>query len=254
MSRDAGNSRRSQKLFVLLVSVALLGALAWLVRPHHSLEQLVEQELRIREYIALNPWKSFLAGLAVYLGLSFIPGTGGKAVIFGWLYGYWQAVVIVIFSLTAAAMAIFSLSRYLFRERVERRYERFLALLNKHLVKEGAFYLLTLRMAHFPYSLINPVSGASRIRTWTFFWTTVVGLLPGTAVWVYVGVSLPSLRKLSDEGVGALLDPPLLVALFCTALLPLLFRWFISRFGIPGAGNHDHDATGLEKTQPPTDL
>ena len=77
-----------------------------------------------------------------------------------------------------------------------------LSLMNRHIEKEGAFYLLTLRMAHAPYSIVNPVSGASRVPMWTFVWTTAIGLLPGTAVWAYVGVRLPSLRDLANSGLA----------------------------------------------------
>ena len=140
-------------------------------------------------------------------------------------------------------MIIFSISRYLFQKSVERRYTRFLSLMNKHLEREGAFYLLTLRLAHAPFSIVNPVCGASRVRTWTFFWTTAVGLIPANAIWAYVGNRLPSLRELADHGAGSLIDPPLIGALVACALMPLLIRWFISHFGIPATETGVHDAT-----------
>ena len=84
-----------------------------------------------------------------------------------------------------------------------------------------------------PYSIVNPVSGASRIRTWTFFWTTAIGLLPANAIWVYVGVKLPSLNELATSGAGALVDPALILAMIGCAALPHLVRWLISHYGIP---------------------
>ena len=143
-------------------------------------------------------------------------------------------------------MAIFSLSRYLFQESIERRYTNFVALMNKHLEKEGAYYLLALRMAHVPYSIVNPVSGASRVGSWTFCWTTALGLLPANAIWAYVGVRLPSLRELATNGAGALIDAPLIVTLVVCAALPHLVRWLISHFGIPAAEVNNQDATGHE--------
>ncbi len=140
-------------------------------------------------------------------------------------------------------MAIFFLSRYLIRESIERRYTRFLALMNKHLEKEGAFYLVTLRMLHAPFSIVNPVSGASRVQTWTFFWTTVVGLLPANAIWVYVGTRLPTLRELANSGPESLIDLPLIGVLVVCGILPFLIRWLVGQFGIPGAGDEIHDAT-----------
>lgn len=242
MSR-ASPRKDFRKPAVLLITVLALATLAWFVNEYASLDLLVEQELRVRQAIADNPLQSFFIGFGLYFILSLVPGTGGKGVVYGWLFGFWQGVTIVTVGLTIAAMIIFYLSRYLFQEAIERRHTRFLALMNKHLEKEGAFYLLTLRMAHAPYSIVNPVSGASRVRSWTFFWTTAVGLLPANMIWVYVGLRLPSLDELATMGPGAFIDLPLIAALVGCALLPPLVRLFISRFGIPGNDIHVHDAT-----------
>ncbi len=238
--------RKKRKLFIFVIVAILLTALAWYVNHHISLEQLAEQESRVRAYISTNPWHSFIIGFAIYAGLALVPGTGGKAIVYGWLFGFLQAVIIVTVGLTLGAMIIFSLSRYLFQESIERRYANFVALMNTHLKKEGAYYLLALRMAHVPYSIVNPVSGASRIRTWTFFWTTVVGLLPNNIVWVYVGVRLPSLSELGSSGPGSLIDPPLIAALIGCAALPHLVRWLISHYGIPTDETGNHNATRHE--------
>ncbi len=229
----------------MAIAAILLTTLAWYVKNHVSFEELADQESRLRAYISLNPGYSFAVGFAIYMGLALVPGTGGKAIIYGWLFGFWQAVIIVSVGLTLAAMAIFSLSRYLFRASIESRYTIFLSHMNKHLEKEGAFYLLTLRMAHAPFSIVNPVSGASRVRTWTFFWTTAVGLMPANAIWVYVGIRLPSLNELAENGPGSLINLPLFVALVACAILPLLIRWLISHFGISAdeAQIHDRDHT-----------
>ncbi|MEX2468184.1 MAG: VTT domain-containing protein [Pseudohongiellaceae bacterium] len=212
----------------------MLVLLAWFVKQNVSLDEIVIQEGQIREIIAQNPWSSFLSGFAVYLLLAFVPGTGGKAVVWGWLFGFWPALITVSIGLAIAAMAIFLLSRYLFQAAIERRYGGFLVLMNRHLEKEGAFYLLTLRMAHAPFSIVNPVSGASRVRAWTFFWTTVVGLMPANIIWIYVGIRLPSLQELAATGPESLIDLPLILALIGCGVLPLLVRWLIRHFGLPG--------------------
>ena len=236
-------STGKHKIIIVLITVILLIVLTWFVNSYFSLVDLVDQEQRFRTYIALNPRRAFVVGFSLYMLLALVPGTGGKAIIWGWLFGFWQAMFIVTVGLTLAAMIIFSISRYLFQKSVERRYTRFLSLMNKHLEREGAFYLLTLRLAHAPFSIVNPVCGASRVRTWTFFWTTAVGLIPANAIWAYVGNRLPSLRELADHGAGSLIDLPLIVALVACALMPLLIRWFISHFGIPATETGVHDAT-----------
>lgn len=242
MMAAAAAGKRKRRMIVLVLSVLALLALSWSVKRLVSLEDLVTHEANLRRFIALNPWHAFIYGFGVYTLLALVPGTGGKAIVWGWLFGFWQAVLIVSVGLSIAAMVIFSLSRYLFQASVERRYGRFLALMNRHLEKEGAFYLLTLRMAHAPFSIVNPVCGASRVRTWTFFWTTTIGLLPANAIWAYVGIRLPSLEELATHGADSFIDPPLIAALVFCAVLPALVRWGVSHFGIPEVPG-EHDAT-----------
>ena len=232
MSAAIKRSRVWGKLLVLMIAVTIAAALTWYVKHYVSMEDLVAQEERIREVITQRPWRSFALGFAIYALVSLVPGTSGKSVIFGWLYGFWQGALLIILGLSTAAMAIFYLSRYVCRGWIEHRYGRFLAALNRHLKKEGAFYLITLRMAHFPFSIINLASGASRVHAWTFYWTTAVGLLPGTAVFAYVGVRLPSLHQLIEHGPGSLVDAPLIVALFLSAVFPFIFRTVARRAGI----------------------
>lgn len=243
MNTQTSPGRNKRKLAVFGVAAIMLVTLAWYVKNYISLDELAAQEKQIRSAIANNPWRSFVIGFLIYTAVSLVPGTGGKAIIYGWLFGFWQALTIVTVGLTIAAMAIFYLSRYLIQESIERRYTNFLAQMNKHLEKEGAFYLITLRLLHAPYSIVNPVSGASRIRTWTFFWTTVVGLLPANAIWVYVGVRLPTLRELASGGPETFIDLPLIGALIAIGILPFLVRWLVRLFGAPGTAEEIHDAT-----------
>ena len=243
MNTQTAPRRNKRKLVAFSIAAILLTTLAWYLNNYVSLDELVDQENRLRAAIAANPWRSFVIGFCIYTVLALVPGTGGKAIAYGWLFGFWQAVTIVTVGLTIAAMAIFLLSRYLIRESIERRYTDFLALMNKHLEKEGAFYLVTLRMIHAPFSIVNPVSGASRVRTWTFFWTTAVGLLPANALWVYVGIRLPSLHELARSGPESFIDLPLLCALVVCGTLPFLIRWLVSQFGIPTSEDRIYDAT-----------
>lgn len=231
-AKIGGKGWGKRRLLAFAAAAAVLGGLAWYVKNHVSLDDLVAREQMLREIIARQPWRSFAIGLGIYAVVSLVPGTSGKSVIFAWLFGFWRGVLLIVLGLSAAAMVIFYLSRYVFRDGIERRYGKFLAAINRHLQKEGAFYLLTLRMAHFPYSITNLASGASRVRARTFCWTTALGLLPGTMIFAYVGIRLPSLDELAANGAGSLVDPPLIAALVISAAFPFLFRWGVRRLGI----------------------
>jgi uncharacterized membrane protein YdjX (TVP38/TMEM64 family) len=213
-----------RRVLIGLVFVVVLAAVAVLLPEYASLEVLVRRETTLRESIAINPFQSWMIGFGVYFLASLIPGTGGKSMIFGWLFGLWPAVLMVDAALTLAALATFFISRYLIRDLVESRFTGHVERLNRHLATDGPFYLLQLRMAHAPFTFINYVSGALRVPTRTFWWTTQLGLLPGTIVFVFAGSRLPTLRQLADQGAIRLLDPWLIAGLLLTAILPVIVR------------------------------
>lgn len=213
-----------RRVLIGLIFVGVLALLAVFLREHTSLEVLIRHETTLRTSIQQNPIQSWLIGFGVYFTTSLIPGTGGKSMIFGWLFGLWSAVLMVDAALTLAALATFLISRFLIRDAIESRFAGHVERLNRHLESDGPFYLLQLRMAHAPFTFINYVSGALRIPTGTFWWTTQLGILPGTTVFVFAGSQLPTLRELSEQGPIQLLDPWLIGGLLLTAVLPMLIR------------------------------
>lgn len=100
---------------------------------------------------------------------------------------------------------------------------------------EGAFYLFTLRLLPaVPFFVINLVMGLTPLRARTFWWVSQLGMLAGTAVYVYAGSRVPNLNVLAEEGVNAVFAPAQLIQLgFAFALLgvfPLVVRKIMSYF------------------------
>lgn len=215
---------RNRRLLLGAGFIGVLAVVAVLLREHTSIEALVQRETQLRDAIVAHPVESWLIGFGVYFLASLVPLTGGKSVVFGWLFGFLPAIVMVDGALTLAAIVTFLSCRYLIRDAVEARFAVHVERLNHHLERDGPFYLLFLRMAHAPYTFINYVSGALRVPTRTFAWTTLLGLLPGTAVFAFAGSRLPTLRELADQGPMRLLDLWLITALVLTGLLPVLIR------------------------------
>ena len=223
-----------RRILAALIVVAAIVTLGLIAQRYASMDWLIAQENQLRLNVAANPLQAWLIGLVVYVGLSLIPGTSGKAVIFGWLFGFWAAVIMVDMALTAAAMATFYLSRFLFRDAVEARFSIHLDDFRKKLESNAGFYLLMIRLLHAPFSFVNYGSGATNlVPVSTFFWTTAVGLLPGTMIFVFAGTRIPTLSVIAEQGAVALLDQKLIAALVATGILPLVIRgatWFIRRW------------------------
>ncbi len=220
-----------QRVLALIGLIAVAATLGLVAHQYSSLQWLIAEETYLLRAVQANPVRSWLIGFALYLGLSLIPGTAGKSVIVGWLFGFWAGVLMVDVALTAAAMATFFASRFIFREAIESRFGVQLDRFRKKMESEAGFYLLSLRLLHTPFSALNYASGATSIvPAGTFLWTTQLGLLPSTMVFVCVGTRVPKLSVIAEKGPVALLDGPLMAALFATSMLPFILHAITTGF------------------------
>jgi pyruvate/2-oxoglutarate dehydrogenase complex dihydrolipoamide dehydrogenase (E3) component/uncharacterized membrane protein YdjX (TVP38/TMEM64 family) len=167
---------------------------------------------------------------AVYFGVYVlatalsIPGAviitlGGGAV-----FGLWQGLLLVSFASTLGATLAFLASRFVLREWVEARFGQRLADINDGVDKEGAFYLFTLRLIPVvPFFLINLLMGLTRMKTWTYYWVSQLGMLAGTAVYVNAGTQLAQL-----DSVRGILSPALLGSFVLLGIFPLIARRIVA--------------------------
>lgn len=219
-----------RKLWVLAIFVTAVAAGAYVLQRYFTLEAIAAQEARLRALLDARPLASFFAGLLAYTLLSFIPPTTGKSLIFGWLFGLWQGVLMANLGLTTAAVATFLVSRYVLREGLRSRFGLHLARLDKAIERDGAYYVFALRMMHAPYTFTNYAMGTTGLRTRSFWWSTQLGLLPGNFVFIYAGTQLPTLEQAANAGIASVFSPTLIAALVVAGLFPLCVRWILRRY------------------------
>lgn len=219
-----------RKLATLLIALALLVIAAIVFSRNFTLDDLIRHEVQLRDWIRGHPLRAFALGLGIYAVASIVPGTGGKSVVYGWLFGFWQALIIVNIGLTAGATVTFFFGRYMFHDALHSWFGAYLRKINEAFHRDGAFYLITLRLLHVPYTFVNYTMSATSMRPRTFWWATQLGLLPGNAVFVYAGVQLPTLSKLSQHGFASIVSLELTTALVLMGILPLLVRYTLRKF------------------------
>jgi uncharacterized membrane protein YdjX (TVP38/TMEM64 family) len=221
---------RLHRRIVLLILVGTGLALAgWFGSTQLSLADLVRHEQSLRSVILERPARTWVVGFALYFLAALVPGTRGKAIVAGWMFGFWPALVLVNLALTAAAEVTFFASRHLVRELVQARYAGWLVHADRILEREGAWYVILLRVVPISFSLTNYLLGATRLNGVTYWWATQLGLLPGNVVFVFVGTRLPSLSQLAEHGIWAVFSRDMLLALVVLSLFPFLVdrlvRW-----------------------------
>lgn len=230
----AGGQRGGWKKALTLLAVGSVMAVAWTqYRDALTLDNLAAQEAVLRGYQQSHPVLVYGAAFVLYVvvtGLS-LPGATILTLTFGWYFGFWRGVLLVSFSSTAGATLAFLLSRYILRDAVQSRFGERLAGFNAALEREGAFYLFTLRLIPaVPFFVINVVMGLTPLRAWTYWWVSQVGMLAGTAVYVYAGASVPDLSTLAERGAGGILSPQLIAAFVLLGLFPIVVKKTMQRF------------------------
>lgn len=236
MSDEKSNGGWLKIIVGVVVAVVIVAALV-MFRDKLSLDYLAQQEAAFRGYQEQHPVLVYGVAFAVYVavtGLS-LPGAAALTILFGWLFDWWKAVLLVSFASTTGATLAFLLSRYLFRDSLQAKFGERLEKFNTALEKEGAFYLFTLRLiVGVPFFVINVVMGLTPIKTTTFWWVSQLGMLPGTMLYTYVGHAVPDLQTLADEGAKAVFSTWTLiqfaVAFGLLGVFPLLAKWAIRKF------------------------
>jgi len=216
-------STRWRWLLAAAVAVALVAL--WLSGAGDALtlERLKSQQESLQAWTAARPWLAsllFFAGYVLVVALS-IPGAAVMTLAAGAIFGVWHGLVLVSFASTLGATLAFLVARFLLRAPLRKRYGQRLKALDAGIERDGAFYLFTLRLVPiFPFFMINLLAGLTPLKTWTFFWISQVGMLPGTFVYVYAGTQLARI-----ESPGDVLSPGLITAFALIGLMPLITRW-----------------------------
>jgi pyruvate/2-oxoglutarate dehydrogenase complex dihydrolipoamide dehydrogenase (E3) component/uncharacterized membrane protein YdjX (TVP38/TMEM64 family) len=149
-----------------------------------------------------------------------LPGAAVMSLAGGALFGLVTGTIMVSFASTIGATLAFLLSRFLFRESIQKKFGDKLENINQGIARDGNFYLFTLRLVPvFPFFMINVVMGLTPIKTLSFYWVSQVGMLPGTLVYLNAGTQLGKL----DSAAG-ILSPAIILSFALLGIFPLVAR------------------------------
>jgi pyruvate/2-oxoglutarate dehydrogenase complex dihydrolipoamide dehydrogenase (E3) component/uncharacterized membrane protein YdjX (TVP38/TMEM64 family) len=210
---------------ILLVIAAVVLVLAFFALDlHHvlTLEGLKASRERFEEWRTASPALITLAffGFYVLVTALSLPGAAVMTLAAGALFGLLWGTVIVSFASSIGATLAFLASRYLFRDLVQRRFGDRLKAVNDGIAREGALYLLTLRLVPlFPFFLVNLLMGLTAIPTRTYYLVSQAGMLAGTLVYVNAGTQLAKI-----ESLAGIVSPGLLLSFALLGVFPWLSK------------------------------
>jgi len=123
----------------------------------------------------------------------------------GFLFGTWVWSVVTVLGTTLGACAAFLVGRFVARDWVARRIgpQSRLALLDRALAEHGFKIVLLIRLSPVsPFITLNYALGLTRVSLGAYAWGTLIGGVPGTALFVFFGAGLHSLEELVAHAAG----------------------------------------------------
>ncbi len=211
------NSRKLVIALLLLASVAVFFALD--LGRYFSLAFLKESQDSLATLYGQRPLLVMLGFFVVYVGVTALslPGATIMTLAAGASFGLLRGTLLVSLASTIGATLAMLAARYLLRDAIQQRFGQRLAEVNKGIEKEGAFYLFTLRLIPVvPFFALNLLMGLSRMKTWTYFWVSQVGMLAGTLAYVNAGTQIARIDSLKS-----IVSPGLIGSFVLLGLLPL---------------------------------
>ncbi|RUO67135.1 FAD-dependent oxidoreductase [Idiomarina ramblicola] len=208
----------AKKLLLLLVIITLfVSAFAFDLTQYLSLDVLKEKQQQLNQLFVDYPFTVFAIYFVIYVvttALS-LPGATILTLGAGAIFGLGWGLLLASFAASFGAFLAFLSARFILHDWVQERFGDRLTAINRGMERDGAFYLLSLRLVPlFPFFVINLVMGLTKIKAWTFYWVSQVGMLLGTAVYVNAGTQLAQISSLGDVVSADLIGAFVLLGIF----------------------------------------
>lgn len=208
----------------LLLGIALVVALFFIfdLQRFLTLESIKARQHDFENFYKGHTAVTIMIYMVVYILVTAmsLPGAAVMSLAGGALFGLVTGTVMVSFASTIGATLAFLLSRFLFRDTIQKKFGDKLASINRGIERDGNFYLFTLRLVPvFPFFIINVVMGLTPIKTLSFYLVSQIGMLPGTIVYLNAGTQLGKL-----ESAAGILSPAIIFSFALLGIFPLVAR------------------------------
>jgi len=216
-----------QKIIIGIAFVLLVASFfVFDLQAYFSLEYLKSQQEALGGLFERHPLLIAAGFFLVYVLVTALglPAAAILTIAGGALFGFWLGLILVSFASSLGALAAFLLTRFLFRDQIQQRFGDKLSVINKGVEKEGAFYVFGLRLVPlFPFFMVNALLALTPIKAGTYYWTSQIGMLIGTAVYVNAGTQLAQIESTAD-----ILSPALFVSFVLLGIFPIIAKYFLN--------------------------
>ena len=211
-------------LFIFILTVYVVACLAFDCDVFAIFEYIKSQKYNFDYFYASDKFLTILTFFLLYVFFATVslPGAVVLMIVTGSLFGFFIGSSIALFATAFGATFVLLLSRFFVSKVLKNKasfkiYMRF---------KEGievygaAPYLFSVRVIRvFPFSFVNIFMGLMPIKISTFFFTTLVGILLRTTIYVFFGSQIVKIDSWSK-----FLLPEIIFSVFLILCLPIFSR------------------------------
>ena len=220
---------RALPLMLLLAGLAC----AYALELHHyvSLGWLADQRQALLDFVALHSVGAAALFFIVYVAVVAlcVPAASVLTIFAGFLFGWLAGGLLVVAAATLGSCLLFAAARSMFGDVLRQRAGPFLARFSEGFSSHAFGYLLVLRLVPlFPFFVVNIAPAFFSVSLRSFAAATLVGIIPGTFVYAWLGRSFEQLI-----GDAALEGRPLALADFLTPQLTLAFTALAAIAALP---------------------
>jgi uncharacterized membrane protein YdjX (TVP38/TMEM64 family) len=223
----------SHKIFMYLRRWSLLGCLIALFllfyyfRLYHYLtfETLKLYQIILKDWTHTHYVSAVFCYLIIFILIIAcgIPGATFLTLIGGFLFGL-SAILYAILGTTLGGLTLFFAIRTTFGTHIAARSSGWIKTMESGFQKNAFLYILMLRlMPVFPCWVSNVSAGALNVPVKTFLTATVIGIIPATTIYAFLGRSFEQFFLLPEPpSLSTLLSPAITLPLIGLAILSAL--------------------------------
>lgn len=161
-----------------------------------TLDELALRYGKLHAYIQDNFTVAIIVSIGLYIvtTAASIPIALLLSIAIGLMFGWALGAFIIIVGATIGASILYFIAKSLAHDFFTHRAGKFLNVMAKGFRENSVSYMLFLRLAAiFPFSVVNVVPAILGVSFKIYFWTTAIGIIPGTLAYAYAGEGLRSI-------------------------------------------------------------
>ena len=224
---------------LLPIGVLILGLGAFFalgLDRYVSIETLRDNRETLTAWVERNGlWAGLVfAGIYAVVVAFSLPGGALMTITSGFLFGLVFGTVWAVLGAVTGATALFIAVKFGIGEALRERMGGPIKRMEEGFREDAFSYLLVLRLVPlFPFFLVNLAPAFLGVSLRTYFFATLIGIIPGAFVYASVGNGVGALFDAGqDPNLGIIFQPQFLipiVGLAVLALIPVVYRRFIQK-------------------------